>query len=249
MTENWETDPAIRWWRGRSLDLDYGTYEKLKNLREEFEALDVNGALGKKMLELGCGKNSPLNYLINFSIPDRTLLGIDVIDISSSGNTSRLLRYDIRELGKPWTHATKRAIISAAHELGFEAPLPKEPQLDTIFFFEILNYVDYQNIIQAYSRFLKPGGRIVLLNNPQRRPPDYMVSNIFDPSGADKGRNDASLLFDERGAKSNIALEKFVREHFEIEPGYPKYPWGLEEPVGTTPGEDLTFMFLVARKR
>lgn len=249
MTEHWKNDPKMQWWSGHSLDLNYGTREKIQRLKVDFERLDVNGALGTKMLELGSGRDSPLNYLLDFSIPDRTLLGVDVIAVSRPGNASPLLQYDIRELGKPWTHATKRAIVEAARKLDIQAPLPKEPQLDTIFFFEILNYVDYQNIISTYSRFLKPGGRIVILNNPQRRPPDYMVENLSSPEKDTKLMSDGRLLFDERGAKSNVELERFVREHFAVEPGYPKYPWGLEEPVDSTPGEDLTFMFLVARKR
>jgi len=40
--------------------------------------------------------------------------------------------------------------------------------VDTFLLSEIINYIDYQAVIKSGLKWLKPGGRIVIINEPKR---------------------------------------------------------------------------------
>jgi hypothetical protein len=86
----------------------------------------------------------------------------------------------------------------------------------------MLNYVDFRKVLKGFAEYLKPGGRIIVFNLPNRG---------------------NGLLFSDKGLKDNRQLYAFLEEHhFEIEhKGFPKRPRNE-----TDQSEEL--IVLVARK-
>ncbi len=93
---------------------------------------------------------------------------------------------------------------------------------DTIVFSDTLNYMDFRKVLSGFAKYLKPDGRIIVLNLPYR-------GNCS--------------LFSEKGLKDNRQLYAFLEEHqFEIEhKAFPKRPRNE-----TDESEEL--IVLVARK-
>jgi hypothetical protein len=98
----------------------------------------------------------------------------------------------------------------------------KTERADTIVFSDTLNYVDFRKVLNGFAKYLKPDGRIIVLNFPYR------------------GNR---LLFSDKGLKDNRELYAFLEEHhFEIEhKAFPKRPRNE-----TDESEEL--IVLVARK-
>jgi len=94
--------------------------------------------------------------------------------------------------------------------------------VDTIVVSDTLNYVDFRKVLSACAKYLKPNGRVIVLNLPYRG---------------------NSSLFSEKGLKDNRELYTFLEEHhFEIEhKAFPKRPRNE-----TDESEEL--IVLIARK-
>ena len=73
------------------------------------------------------------------------------------------------------------------------------------FFSDVLNYVDFRKVLNGFAEYLKPGGRIIVFNLPNRG---------------------NGLLFSDKGVQDNRQLYAFLEEHhFEIEhKAFPKRP-------------------------
>ena len=86
----------------------------------------------------------------------------------------------------------------------------------------MLNYVDFRKVLNGFTEYLKPGGRIIVFNLPNRG---------------------NGLLFSDNGLKDNRQLYAFLEEHhFEIEhKAFPNRPRNE-----TAESEEL--IVLVARK-
>jgi hypothetical protein len=76
---------------------------------------------------------------------------------------------------------------------------------DTIVYSDILNYVDFRKVLSGFAKYLKPDGRIIVLNLPHR------------------GNHS---LFSDHGLKDNLQFYAFLgKNHFEIEhKAFPKRP-------------------------
>ena len=94
---------------------------------------------------------------------------------------------------------------------------------DTIVFSDTLNYVDFRKVLGGFVKYLKAGGRIIVLNYP------------------DRGNR---LLFSDKGLRDNRELCAFLAQRdFEIEhKAFPKRP-------AHETGEIEELIVLVARKR
>ncbi len=93
MTE-WSQDPKVTWWREHSFPLQYNLLDKISRLRSHFAELDKDGGLGTKILDVGCGKEPLSSAVINPSVPNRTILGIDVLRLGSDPHGIAYLEYD-----------------------------------------------------------------------------------------------------------------------------------------------------------
>ncbi len=89
-------------------------------------------------------------------------------------------------------------------------------------FADLLNYVDFRKVLRGFGNYLKPGGRMVIVNLPMRG---------------------NQSLFSDKGLKDNRELYEFLQEHrFEIE--HKSFP--CRDPKATDEAEEL--IVLVARK-
>ena len=83
-----------------------------------------------------------------------------------------LVRGDAEEL-EPTSLFLKKQLVRVARFLGIN-PRSKKPRVDTILLSDILNYTDYRLVIPPLSRYLKRGGRIVIMNNPRYAIPELL---------------------------------------------------------------------------
>jgi hypothetical protein len=100
----------------------------------------------------------------------------------------------------------RKALLRVCAFLGINPKTEaKTERADTIVFSDMLNYVDFRKVLNGFVKYLKPGGRIVVFNLPNRG---------------------NGLLFSGQGLKDNRQLYAFFEEHhFEIEhKAFPKRP-------------------------
>lgn len=207
-----------------------GKKQSLAPLLREMEKLKV---LGKVIVDLG----SSYRYGIGKQgIRDRTyyptkgkkIVRVDVGFEKServSSNTFHV-RADIENTQND-SFDQRRKIVQAARFLGAN-PRNRQPVADLILASDILNYVDYQEVIRTYKKYLKKGGRIVIYNKP-----NYGYTNLFS----------------ENRVKSNNDLVQFlIQNGFEIEHmtnGSHHFNGAYYE---QTPVDDTACIMLTARK-
>src|SRR5258708_20643645 len=101
---------------------------------------------------------------------------------------------------------SREALVRVGEFLGINRRKDQETErADTIVISDTLNYVDFQTVLNGFAKFLKPNGRIIILNLPYR------------------GNHS---LFSERGLKDNYQLYSFLEQQpFGIEhKPFPKRP-------------------------
>jgi hypothetical protein len=133
------------------------------------------------------------------------------------------IRLDAEKVGQFAAPSFRKAIIRVCAFLGINPKTAeKAERADTIVVSDTLNYVDFRKVLSAFAKYLKPNGRIIVLNLPYRG---------------------NSSLFSEKGLKDNRELYTFLEEHhFAIEhKAFPKRPRNE-----TDESEEL--IVLVARK-
>ncbi|MBI5470349.1 class I SAM-dependent methyltransferase [Candidatus Kaiserbacteria bacterium] len=219
----------ITWWRENSPNWEYGEEMKISGLRGIFDELEAADKIGNRVVDVACGP-MPVSMTLLQRKSDRKIVQIDVMDVGVDPRGFRYIRYDINNISNPRAFSTKKALVQSARHFGIDPRLGSDiAQTDTMLFFEILNYVNFREVLSNFSKYLKPGGRFIILNKPNRHPTDKVE------------------LLHPRGATSNIDLEHYLEGDFEIEQSL--FPWGREEDVDNTPGEDLSMIFIVARKK
>lgn len=204
---------------------DYGAWEKFKTLGPLFDELQKEGKIGELVVDVGS------NYFpVSQHIPGKhKIITLDITGQETSLNMRVLhnetlhVRHDAEHVSQPTAFDSKRALVKIAEFLGVDSRNEKDRKYaDTILFSEILNYVDFRSVLSGFSAHLKPGGRFIIINQPER--------------GYEE-------LFSEAGVKDNGELKEFLASQgFEIEKTV--YPWRVEGPWS----HGLDMIFLVARK-
>ena len=189
MKNEWES----HW--GRTYDPE----SKGRWLKPLFEQLEKEGKLGTVIVDVGSGTWSILDNL-PFT-PQKKKVHID---IAAENDDDSRVQFDVEKINQTDSIAFKRALLQTSEFLGID---PRKEQstehADTIVFSEILNYVDYQEVLGGFNKYLKTGGRIIILNMPGRGVKD---------------------LFSEDGVKDNFELFSFLEKSgFNIE--YKMLPW------------------------
>jgi hypothetical protein len=190
-------------------------------LKPLFDELDKEGKIGDLVVDIGSGAR-PVTRLLE-ARPGRKRVCIDIAADSGAASDEIRLRLDAEQLGEIRRVSFRRALFEVCAFLGINPRKEKEIQrADTIVVSDTLNYVDFRKVLNGFASYLKPNGRIVILNLPYR------------------GNHS---LFSERGLKDNRQLYAFLEErHFEIEhKAFPKRPRNV-----TDESEEL--IVLVARK-
>ncbi len=199
-----DANPWQQYW-GES----YGPELKQWLLKPVFGKLETEEKIGNLIIDVGSGA-SPVTQLLKTN--------------DNVGSLDDLrIRLDAEKVGQFGTLSFRKALLRVCAFLEINPKTEtKTERADTIVFSDTLNYVDFRKVLNGFAKYLKPGGRIIVLNLPHR------------------GNR---LLFSDKGLKDNRQLYAFIEEHhFEIEhKAFPKRPRNE-----TDESEEL--IVLVARK-
>jgi len=177
------------------------------------------GARGSLVTRIASGSKSILPTFIPFGVPNAGLLVAKpgrkriCVDIAADnvGSLEELrIRLDAEKVGQFRTLSFRKALLRVCAFLGINPQTEtKTERADTIVFSDILNYVDFRKVLHGFAKYLKPGGRIIVFNLPNRG---------------------NGLLFSDKGLKDNREFYALLEEHhFEIEhKGFPKRRWWQE---------------------
>lgn len=168
------TKPENFW--GQAYGREYDRKWK-QPLVDELEEMSASGDLGKVVLDIGSGKRpvtlalGSKHKVVSLDIAhkeNRTTFTGQWLQVKANAGDTKLQSYD-----------TKRAAVEIAHFLGLTTrELRDNPAVaDAIVMSEILNYIDWREVIPFLSQFLKTDGKLIICNMPGRG-----VSSVFHPT-------------------------------------------------------------------
>jgi len=149
----------------------YGISEGKRYFKPLLDTLDRQGKLGKNIIDAGGGPEIQLDVHTPVNADYFSPLGKQVVnvDIGASMTYKKgnkiILKADLSEAGSK-SLKERRAIASAARLLGLKKEELKSPFADSIILSDILNYVNYREVITGLLNYLKPGGRMIIRHCP-----------------------------------------------------------------------------------
>ena len=176
----------------------YAPKLKQRLLKPVFGKLETAEKIGNLIIDVGSGA-TPVTRLLKTK-PGRKRVCVDVAADNDGSLDELRIRLDAEKVGQFGAPSFRKAIIRVCAFLGINPKTAeKAERADT------LNYVDFRKVLSAFAKYLKPDGRIIVLNLPYR--------------------GNSSLL-SEKGLKDNRELYTFLeKHHFEIEhKAFPKRP-------------------------
>jgi hypothetical protein len=197
----------------------YGLSLKRWLLKPVFEKLEAEGKVGDVIVDIGSGAQPVTQFLQKR--PGRKRICVDVAADNRRAGDAQTVRLNVEKVGEPGSLSLRKALVRACRYLE-ASPAAGAPGADLMVCADLLNYVDFRKVLGGFARYLKPGGRIVVVNLPMRG---------------------NQSLFSEKGLKDNRLVCQFLEEQgFEIEhKDFPCRPKGE-----TDEAEEL--IVLVARK-
>ncbi|MDR3402157.1 MAG: hypothetical protein P4L99_06625 [Chthoniobacter sp.] len=199
----------------------YSPELKRRLLGKLLDDLDREGKIGNLILDIGSGAD-PVSKLLPSS-PDRKFVYVDIAGGNSCTLGAQSIRFDVEQITRPESISYRRALLRVCRFVGGDPGAPMgEGQATTILFSDILNYVDFRKVVGCFADFLKPDGRIIIVNFPGRGVREE---------------------FSENGLKKNEDLYQFLEgQNFAIErKEFPCRPEGATE-------ESEEMIVLVARR-
>lgn len=218
-----ESEKAREQWTKLKDKSQYNWDGKVAHLRPLLKLFDDEGMIGNIVLDVGGGRR-PLSFFLGKE--GRKLLTLDFVKPVIGAGDFHHLKGDIRLANDPTSFARRKAVLQVAEWLGIDPRSAKPEQVDTMIFSEILNYVPYQETLRSLVPYLKPGGLLIVHNQPGR---------TFEGKG--------ESLLDPEGVKSTPEMMQFIEKlGFRIQ---------FSSPVGKElpkPGNDEFMIFAVFRK-
>ena len=199
----------------------YAPELKRRLLKPLFAELEKEGKVGNLIVDIGSG-SQPVTRLLE-PRPGRKRVFVDIAADNRGSVDELKLRLDAEKIGQSGQLSFRKALLRVCAFLQINARKEAEIQrADTMVISDTLNYVDFRKVLSGLANYLKPNGRIIILNLPYR------------------GNHN---LFSDLGLKDNRQLYPFLEEQgFEIEhKAFPKRPRNE-----TDESEEL--IVLVARK-
>ncbi len=179
--------------------MEYDPSLKRDMTRKFIAAAEECGQIGERVVEVGSGI-CPLTRLLQ---KHHQLIHIDIAGHTSKVGNKLHLRLDAEQLLDRQSHSTRKALGLIARFIGVDAQDTKPP-IDSFFFSDILNYIDWQKVLAEANRYLKPGGSFVIFNKPGRG---------FPPLFSSEGLKDNTLLLDFlRQQRHAILVEDYLNE-------------------------------------
>jgi hypothetical protein len=199
----------------------YGLELKQWLLNPVFAEMENGGKVGDLIVDVGSGARPVTRFFK--ARPGRKRILVDVAADNSASEDEQKVRLDVEKMGDLGSLSFRKALLRVCRFLEIAPGAERNPpRADTMVFSDLLNYIDFRKVLSGFSNYLKPEGRIVIVNLPMR------------------GNRS---LFSERGLKDNRHLYEFLEEQrFEIE--YKAFPC---RPRGET-DESEELIVLVARK-
>jgi len=194
-----DTNPWQEYW-GES----YGTQLKQRLLKPVFDKLETEEKIGNLIIDVGSGA-SPVTRLLEPK-PGRKRVCVDIAADNGRSVDELRIRLDAEKVGQFGALSLRKALLRVCVFLGINPKTEeKTGRADTIVVSDTLNYVDFRKVLTGFAKYLKPDGRIIVLNLPFR------------------GNRS---LFSDKGLKDNRELYALLEEHhFEIEhKAFPKRP-------------------------
>jgi|SRR3989344_2844589 len=179
---------------------DYNNERKGVVFRDLFARIEND--LGKVIVDIGSGKDHVTQYL---SRP-HTVITVDIAGDESVEQNRAHINYDVDRINRVDEFGTKKFLVKIAQAIGAGPRSPSPAQVDTFIFSEILNYVDYEVVLMECKKYLKPGGRIVIHNMPNRG-----EKELFSEKGVLNNLELRAYLSDDLG----LIVEKFDPEIFD----------------------------------
>jgi hypothetical protein len=199
----------------------YSPELKRRILGSLFEQMDKQGKIGDLVVDIGSGA-TPVSKVMP-PAKGRKFILIDIAAKNRTSSESAYIRLDAEKIVRPDSLSYKKALVGICRFLSTDARSPvREERATTMVFSDILNYVDYRQVLSGFAGFLQANGRIIIVNLPSR--------GIRDE-------------FSAKGLKANDELIPFLAEqNLAIE--YKDFPCRPKD--GTDESEEL--IVLVARK-
>jgi SAM-dependent methyltransferase len=182
----------------------YAPELKQQLLKPVFGKLEKEEKIGNLIIDVGSGA-SPVTQLLKTK-PGRKRVCVNIAADKGRSLEELRIRLDAERVGQFCALSFRKAILRVCAFLETNPKTDeKTERADMIVFSDILNYVDFRKVLSGFGKYLKPDGRIIVLNLPHR------------------GNHS---LFSENGLKDNLKLCAFLEEsHFEIEhKAFPKRP-------------------------
>lgn len=155
-------------------DEGYDYKYKMEYALPILQKLADKGELGRIVADIGSGPKSFAQELKG----DLKFVKVDIAAIGSETDESVQMPLDANRLEEPdWD--TKKSLVkirSWLNEHGIEAK--DKPVIDTVIFSDVLNYLDYKTALSGALKYLKPGGKIFIINTPR-----YGYWNAFAKRG------------------------------------------------------------------
>jgi len=181
-------------------DTDYELAKKAETLVPLFQRLNEQGKLGNVVIDFGSGSESVLNFLPRDD--ERRAITVDITGEFTSAEDALHVAYDLNKAPNRDDPSSRRALLQAAHFLDVDPKSEDVAHADTMIFVEILNYLDYKPVLAELARFLKRGGRVIIMNQVDRGPHPA----ILHP-GRPKSNDEIQLELESLGFQIEIRSE------------------------------------------
>jgi 2-polyprenyl-3-methyl-5-hydroxy-6-metoxy-1,4-benzoquinol methylase len=151
---------------------------------------------GRVILDVGSGKK-PVSQLL--ARPESKVIYVDFnAPAENNAHDPHIhIQRDIHDLVKENSFASKRSVVEASRLLGVDSRAESTERVDTVVVSDILNYVPARNVLEKVHGYLKPGGILIVLNQPGRTF-DY-AAHTLSPEGATDNESLATFLSEELG--------------------------------------------------
>jgi hypothetical protein len=157
-----DANPRQEYW-GES----YGPQLKQRLLKPVFDKLETEEKIGNLIIDVGSGA-PPVTQLLKTK-PARKRICVDIAADNVGSLDDLRIRLDAEKVEQFGTLSFRKAILGVCAFLEIKPKAEaKTERADTIVFSDTLNYVDFGKVLNGFAKYLKPDGRIIVLNLPHR---------------------------------------------------------------------------------
>jgi hypothetical protein len=145
----------------------YAPELKQRLLKPLLDDLEKEGKVGNLIVDVGSGAH-PVSRLLA-ARPGRKRICVDIAADNGESVDELRLRVDAEKIGQLDQLSFRKARLRACVFLKIDLRTDTDIQrADTMVISDTLNYVDFRKVLSGLASYLKPNGRIIILNLPYR---------------------------------------------------------------------------------